>query len=154
MTRHSDTPQQLSLLDWVPPNPVVRFDPNLIRANQFTSRLSRAISVSLETCGRSREQIAAEMSAMLEKPISINMLNAYASVQREGHQISVPRFDALVSATRDRRLLEFMAEPFGWAVIERRYLPAIELAAVSGHKKELTRRENALRRQAMRGGSW
>ncbi|PYD48495.1 hypothetical protein [Novacetimonas pomaceti] len=154
MTRHSDAPQQLSLLDWVPPNPVVRFDPRLIRANQFTSRLSRAISVSLETCGRTREQIAAEMSAMLEKTVSINMLNAYASVQREGHQISVPRFDALISATRDRRLLEFMAEPFGWTVIERRYLPAIELAAVSEHKKELTRRENALRRQAMRGGSW
>lgn len=152
MTRNA--PEQLSLLDWVPPNPVVRFDPRLIRANHFTSRLSRAISVSLETCGRSREQIAAEMSAMLEKPVSINMLNAYASVQREGHQISVPRFDALVSATRDRRLLEFMAEPFGWAVIERRFLPAIELAAVSEHKKELTRRENALRRQAMRGGNW
>ena len=152
MTRNA--PEQLSLLDWVPPNPVVRFDPRLIRANQFTSRLSRAISVSLETCGRTREQIAEEMSAMLERPISINMLNAYASVQRAGHQISVPRFDALISATRDRRLLEFMAEPFGWAVIERRYLPAIELAAVSEHKKELTRRENALRRQAMRGGSW
>ncbi|WP_259369219.1 TetR/AcrR family transcriptional regulator [Komagataeibacter europaeus] len=68
MTQHSDTPQQLSLLDWVPPNPVVRFDPNLIRANQFTSRLSRVISVSPETCGRSREQI------------------------------SVPRFDALIEA--------------------------------------------------------
>ncbi|WP_048852593.1 hypothetical protein, partial [Komagataeibacter europaeus] len=101
MTRNA--PEQLSLLDWVPPNPVVRFDPRLIRANQFTSRLSRAISVSLETCGRSREQIVAEMSAMLEKPVSINMLNAYASVQREGHQISVPRFDALISATQDRR---------------------------------------------------
>ncbi|WP_308719224.1 hypothetical protein [Komagataeibacter xylinus] len=152
MTRNA--PEQLSLLDWVPPNPVVRFDPRLIRANQFTSRLSRAISVSLDTCGRSREQIAAAMSDLLEKPVSINMINAYASVQREGHQISVPRFDALLSVTRDRRLLEFMAEPLGWAVIERRYLPMIELAAVSEHKKELARRENALRRQAMRGGDW
>jgi hypothetical protein len=152
MTRNA--PEQLSLLDWVPPNPVVRFDPRLIQANLFTSRLSRAISVSLDTCGRSREQIALDMSALLERPVSINMLNAYASVQREGHQISVPRFNALISATRDRRLAEFLMEPFGWAVIERRYLPAIELAAVSEHKKELTRRENTLRRQAMRGGNW
>ncbi|MBL7232086.1 hypothetical protein [Komagataeibacter oboediens] len=154
MTRNTNAPEQLSLLDWVPPNPVVRFDPSLIRANQFSSRLSRAISVSLETCGRSRERIAEEMSGLLEKPVSVNMLNAYASVQREGHQISVPRFDALLSATRDRRLLEFMAEPMGWAVIERRYLPAIELAAVSERKKELTRHEAMLRRQALNGGRW
>ncbi|MCW4589375.1 hypothetical protein NO263_02065 [Gluconacetobacter entanii] len=73
MTRNNP-PEQLSLLDWVPPNPVVRFDPRLVRANRFTERLSRAISVSLETCGQSRDQIAAEMSAMLEKPVSINML--------------------------------------------------------------------------------
>ncbi|MCW4589397.1 hypothetical protein NO263_02190 [Gluconacetobacter entanii] len=43
MTRNNP-PEQLSLLDWVPPNPVVRFDPRLVRANRFTERLSRTIS--------------------------------------------------------------------------------------------------------------
>ncbi|MBM9400344.1 hypothetical protein JUN65_01890 [Gluconacetobacter azotocaptans] len=145
-------PGQLSLLDWMPPEPVVQFDERLIRANSFSGRLSRAISISLESCEAPREAIAARMSAMLERPVSINMLNAYASVMREGHQISVPRFDALVHATGDRRLLEFLAAPQGWAVIDRRYLPMIELAAVSEQKKELARREGVLRRQAIRGG--
>lgn len=67
--------------------------------------------------------------------------------QREDHQISVPRFDALVGATRDRRLIDFIAEPRGWSVIESRFVPMIELAAVAERKKELTRLENGLRRQ-------
>ncbi|MFT9091546.1 MAG: hypothetical protein ABF479_11180 [Gluconacetobacter sp.] len=150
MTRRP-VPGQLSLLDWMPPEPVVQFDERLIRANSFSGRLSRAISISLQECGQSREDVAARMSAILERPVSLPMLNAYSSAMREGHQISVPRFDALVHATADRRLLEFMAEPHGWAVIERRYLPMIELAAVSEQKKDLAQRERMLRRQAVRG---
>ncbi|WP_240554602.1 hypothetical protein [Acetobacter cibinongensis] len=59
----------------------------------------------------------------------------------------MPRFNALIGATGDRRLVEFLAEGHGWTVIERRYLPMIELAAVAERKKELTRMEMGLRRQ-------
>ena len=147
MSRRVNDPEQMSLLDWQAPEPVIAFDPRLIRSNSISGRLSRAISISLQECGRSRDEIAARMSDILERPVSLPMLNAYASAQREGHEISVTRFDALLSATGDRRLLEFLAEPHGWSVIERRYLPMIELAAVSERKKELTRKENGLRRQ-------
>jgi hypothetical protein len=40
-------------------------------------------------------------------------------------------------AELDARLLELLAAPQGWTVIERRYLPMIELAAVTERKKEL-----------------
>lgn len=139
--------RQLSLLDWEPPLIVTGYDPALVRGNSFGFRLSRAISVTLEECGKPRPEIAEHMSDILGRPVTINMLNAYASGQREDHQISVPRFDALIGATQDRRLVEFLAEGRGWAVIERRYLKAIELAAVAERKKELTRMENGLRRQ-------
>lgn len=148
---HRPVPGQLSLLDWVPLDPVVRFDDRLIRANSYSGRLSRAISISLQECGLTREEVVGRMSATLERPVSVPMLNAYCSVMRDGHQISVPRFDALVHAVADRRLVEFLAEPHGWAVIERRYLPMIELAAVSEQKKDLAQRERMLRRQAVRG---
>ncbi|KDE20682.1 hypothetical protein AZ09_04355 [Acetobacter aceti 1023] len=139
--------RQLSLLDWTPPEPVAAFDPFLIRGNTFSDQLARAISVSLDDCGMSRAEVCERMSDILTRPISINMLNAYASVQRDGHQISVPRFDALIGATQDRRLLELMAAPRDWAVIERRFLPMIELAAVAEQKKKLARMESGLRRQ-------
>lgn len=146
MSRKTD-PRQLSLLDWELPLIVTGYDPMLVRGNSFGFRLSRAISVTLEECGKSRPEIAEHMSDILGRSVTINMLNAYASGQREDHQISVPRFDALIGATQDRRLVEFLAEGRGWAVIERRYLPLIDLAAVAERKKELTRMENGLRRQ-------
>lgn len=146
MSRKTDD-RQLSLLDWVPPIVSTGYDPRLIRGNSLGFRLSRAISVTLEECGQSRPEVAERMSDILGRAVTVNMLNAYASGQREDHQISVPRFDALIGATQDRRLLEFLAEPRGWAVIESRYLPMIELAAVAEHKKELSRLEQGLRRR-------
>lgn len=146
MSRKSDD-RQLSLLDWVPPIVSTGYDPRLIRGNSLGFRLSRAISVTLDECGKSRPEVAERMSDILGRAVTVNMLNAYASGQREDHQISVPRFDALIGATEDRRLAEFLVEGHGWTVIERRYLPMIELAAVAERKKELTRMENGLRRR-------
>lgn len=146
MSRKPDG-RQLSLLDWEPPVIVAGYDPMLVRGNTFEFKLCRAISVTLEECGKTRAEVSERMSDIMGRSISVNMLNAYASGQREDHQISVPRFNALIAATDDMRLVEFLAEPRGWAVIERRYLPLIKLAAVAERKKELTRMEMGLRRQ-------
>ena len=145
------TGEQFDLLAWSPPETVAAFDPQVIRANSYGGRLSRAISVSLDGCGYSRAEIAARMSEHLGRKISLNILNAYASVARDTHEISVSRFDALVSATGARRLLEFVAADHGFSVIDRRYLPMIELAAVQEHKREIARKEREIRAVA-RGG--
>ncbi|MEW9272951.1 phage regulatory CII family protein [Gluconobacter oxydans] len=147
------TGEQFDLLAWSPPETVAAFDPQMIRANSYGGRLSRAISISLDGCGYSRAEIAARMSEHLGRRISLNILNAYASVARETHEISVSRFDALVSATGDRRLLEFVAADHGFSVIDRRYLPMIELAAVQEHRRDLAKKERAIR-GAVRGGRW
>lgn len=148
-----DAVAQLSLLDWVPPSPVAAFDPAQMRANSFDVRLARAVSIALAECGRSREQIADSMSRRMERHISVNILNAYASPTRDTHVISVPRFDALLAATGDQRLLEFIAEPHGLAVVDRRLLPLISLAETQMKKRELSRMETSLRRAAYRGVS-
>ena len=154
MSRKIHAREQLSLLDWNPPEAVMAFDPFLLRANSWSGRFSRAISISLDSCGQTRQEVADAMSSHMGKAMSLNVLNAYASTARDSHEISVSRFDALLSATRDRRLLEFFAEGFGWSVIDRRYLPAIELAALSEHKREVARREREIRATAGRGGRW
>lgn len=150
MTRMIYAKSQMSLFAWQPPEAVVAFDPQLIRANSFSGRISRAISISLDECGRPREDVARLMSHHLGRDVSLNMLNAYASVARDNHQISVSRFEALLAATKDRRLLEFFAADRGWAVIDRRHLPHIELAALNEHKREVTRQERAVRARAWR----
>lgn len=144
---------QMSLLDWTPPATTVRFDDHLVRAATIRAQVCRAIAAALSDCKLSRDDIAQRMSEFLGERVSKAMLDAYASQAREDHAISLPRFLALVHVTQDRRLLELIAEMFGWAVIERRHLPLIELAAVQDRVDELKRNADALRRQAKRGGA-
>lgn len=143
---------QLDLLDWTPPKPVQAFVPREVRAATLEGQLSRAVSVALRDCGMAREDVAQRMAAYLGADVAKSMLDAYASQAREGHTITIVRLMALIHVTRDRRLLELLAEPFGWTTIERRFLPMIELASVHERQDELRRHADHLRRQARAGG--
>lgn len=143
-----EVPNQLSLLGWTPPQAELAFAEGDVRGSTLDARISRAVSVSLQECGRPRAAVAREMSRYLGEDVSAAMLDAYASVARQAHRISVSRLMALVHATGDRRLLQLLAEPMGWAVIERRHLPLIEVALIREQEDELRRRRDALMRKA------
>ena len=147
--------QQLSLLDWAPAPAVVRFEEGAVRAQRLAGRICRAIGPAVAgwDCAVPRDQVAARMSSFLGAPIGVNALNAYASESRLDRMISLPRFVALLWATRDRRLLELVAEPFGWAVIDRKYLPLIEITQVRAKRRELARHQRALERVMQTGGA-
>lgn len=146
-------PTQPDLLDWQPPEAVVAFEPAAVRAATVPDSIARAVAATLRDCGLAREEVAARMSAYLGERVPKSMLDAYASEARREHAIPVTRLIALLHATGDRRLLQMLAEPMGWAVIERRHLPLIELAAVHERQDELRRRADALRRTAKIGGA-
>lgn len=144
-------PSQPSLLDWQPPQPVAAFEPARVRAATMHGQIARAVAECLRdaaAAGLAREMVAERMSAILGAKVTKAMLDAYASQAREEHAISLARFIALMQATGDRRLLELLAEPQGWAVIERADLPLIELAALAEHQNEIERRMKALQAQA------
>lgn len=143
---------QLDLLGWQPPQPVTRFDARTVRASGVAAMVSRAVATALRECEAPREVIAQRMGAYLGEHVSRHVLDAYASQARADHRISLPRFVALVHATGDRRLLQACAELFGWAVIESRYLPMIELAAVQQQRQALARQARILSMQAAREG--
>ena len=95
--------EQMDLLGWrAPPQPVAAFRPGAIQAPSMGGRLARAIAIALKDCGKTRAEVAALMTAHLGRPVSENMLDAYASQAREGHAISAERLAALVRATGDR----------------------------------------------------
>lgn len=144
---------QPDLLSWQPPEPVVAYAPEQVRAASVAASIARAVAATLRDAPVSREDIAQRMSAYLGDRVSKAMLDAYASEARQEHQIPVTRLVALMHATGDRRLLQLLAEPLGWAVIERRHLPLIELAAVQERQEELRRRADTLRRTARTGGA-
>jgi hypothetical protein len=144
--------EQLDLLEWQPAETVTRFDDVQVRAASIAGRVCKAISAALDECGRPRERVAEAMSQFLGARVSLNMLNAYASQAREDHQISAVRLVALIHATGDRRLLELLAEGFGWSVIERKYLPLIDLARLRERSDLLDAEASAIRRQARATG--
>ena len=125
MTRRARDPYTKDLLDWQPPEPVVKFPAEQVRAASLDQRLCKAMSLALKESAWSRETIASRMSEFLGERVSMAMLNAYVSPARDTHQISVVRFAALVHVTQDRRLLELLAELFGWSVVDERYADAI-----------------------------
>jgi len=150
MARRRD-PYTADLLSWQPQAPIDRFDPQDVRGATLTAQLCKAMSLTLRESPESREHIAAEMSRYLGKHVSPHMLNAYVSAGRDDHTINVERFIALIHATRDRRLLELIAELFGWVVVDAKYLDVIQEAELAEKREEIDR-QLALARGRRRGG--
>ena len=147
---------QLDLLAWSPPEAVARFGDHEVRAASISGRIAHGVAACLRhaaEAGLTREIIAARMGGFLGERVSKAMLDAYASEAREEHIISLPRLLALVHVTGDRRLLELLAEPFGWTVVPRKFLDLIELAALREHEDEIRRKAETLRRRARAGGA-
>lgn len=151
MARQRADRHTLDLLSWQPPEPTKAFPAEKVRAASLRAMVAKAVSLALKECGKPRETVVEEIAEYLGETVSKNVLDAYASESREDHVINVVRFLALVHATRDYRLLQMLAEPFGLAVIDERYLPAIEDAVLDDKITELQQRRQLARRK-WRGG--
>lgn len=144
---------QMSLLDWRPSSPVVAYVADRVKASTFARSISKAVSETLKACGRPRAQVAAAMSDYLgDDVVSENVLNGYAAENRDDLIINITRLDALLAVTKDRRLLELIAARHGWAVIDRRHLPAIEMAELMETRAEMDREIDYRRRLLKSGG--
>lgn len=140
------------LLSWSPPEPVKSFPKDRVRAASIAATISRGVSEALKRSGRNRDQVAQEMADYLGENVSPNMLDKYASEAAEEHVINVVRFMALVHATKSRELIQMLAEPFDWAVVEKRHVDAIQLAAALEERERLNRDIDEARQRLKRNG--
>lgn len=147
MARRAPDDRQGDLLAWEPPEVVERFEPTRVRAATWRDRIALAVAATLESSTLSRDDIAAQMSAWLGEEVSRGMLDNYASQAKSDHTISLVRVLALIEVTGDTRLLQLAAEPFGKAVIEERYLGAIEAEMVTERMEDLEQRLKIARRR-------
>ncbi len=145
---------QPDLLSWRAPEAAPSFDDTRVRAASLDAALARAVGEALRMSALTRDEVAAGMARFLGEAISVNILNAYASPARRGHTISLSRFLALLHVTRDVRLLNALAEPAGFAAVDRRYLTLIELASLREHEDQVTRRRKTLQAQARAAGAF
>ncbi len=89
---------------------------------------ARAIGQALNDCPMSREEVARQMGDYLGKEIKPNILNAYASTARDTHVINIERLDALVYVTKDKRLVDLLAELVGCMAVPKEQAPYMEYA--------------------------
>lgn len=143
MSRHRDrlTPD---LFEWQPPRVAVGFEPEQLAGNRLGSKISRAVALALKDCGKTRAEIAQQMSEELGYAVSADMLDAYASEAKESHRITLERFVALITVTGCLDLLGFVVGLFGHVVVPERYASLIELHLIEEHEREVARRKQAV----------
>ena len=110
------------LEDWAPPAIVKRYEEDRVRTSSLRARIARAVAETLHDFETDRDEIAATMSEWLGEPVTVNMLNNYASEAQVDHTIPYLRLLALIHVTRDVRLLQIGAEMFGHVVTDEKYM--------------------------------
>lgn len=108
-TKRFPPKRQLDLLDAASPEPT---------GSMNDGALVRGVLVeAIRNSGKSRAQIADEMSRLVGRAITQRMLDAYTAESREDHRWPGELTRAFCSATGDDRLLRVLAESAGLRVI-------------------------------------
>lgn len=123
MARRDRHPDQADLFEVREAYPVLA-PTELARAIDFNRQLANAMSLAIRQSGKSRDQIAAEMTEVLgyedENRVTVAMLNAYTSAARETHTISLVRFKAFVRVTAANWLWAEILRDEGLTILEGR----------------------------------
>lgn len=145
MTKRRD-PHTLDLFrDYTPPEVVPAFEPEISKGGTLDVKISRVLSEAMARSGRTRAEIAAEMSDYLSQRVTENMLDCYASPARRDQKITLERFVALVDVTDCYELLNFICDFAGFVAVPARYAEVIRLWQTEERLADLERQRAALR---------
>lgn len=114
----------------------------------FERRTNVLVGEILNSDGRDRYEIAAEVSKLLGEDVSKPMLDAYSSPAREDHKVPFSRLMAIVVVTGRYDLLDRHMREAGCGVITGRELQTAELGNVEQEIRELQARARQLRKTA------
>lgn len=131
--------------DYQPEDDVAaRIAPEITKGGTLNVQIARVVAHACQQSGKTREEIAKEMSAYLDQTITVNMLDAYASPARENHKITLERFIALLDATDCYGLLAFICQFVGYVAVPERYADIIEIWRNDREIEERQRKRDAL----------
>ncbi|MGO6954129.1 hypothetical protein ELI24_17155 [Rhizobium ruizarguesonis] len=143
MSRKRDTFTVDLFRDYQPAPVVDRFDHEEVKAYSLAGKLSKAVALTMEESGMTREELATAVSDVTKSPISKAMLDAYASQAREQHSISAVRLAALITITEDPRALNVLLEDAGFIVIPKKYEALLKRERARELREQLEREERA-----------
>ncbi|MGO7903621.1 hypothetical protein [Rhizobium leguminosarum] len=143
MSRKRDTFTVDLFRDYQPAPVVDRFDHEEVKAYSLAGKLSKAVALTMEESGMTRDELAAAVSDVTKSPVSKAMLDAYASQAREQHSISAVRLAALITITEDPRALNVLLEDAGFIVIPKKYEALLKRERARELREQLEREERA-----------
>jgi hypothetical protein len=110
-------------------------------------RINALVGTVLASDPRPREVIAAEMSVLLDEPISRAMLDAYSSPARHEHKVPASRLFALLAVTDRQDLLDPIMREIGAALLVGDEVKTARL----GHLEQMKKRIEAEMRELRAG---
>jgi hypothetical protein len=146
MSRRRD-PLTQDLFSWEPPKVTVGLAAEATGRGALDNQIARLVSRALRDAkdgGLSRADVAQRMSDTLERPISEASLHKWASEASEEHRIPLDAFLSLIEVTGCHGLLGFVAERFGFVVVDARYADLIELHLIEEHERDVAARKASL----------
>ena len=118
----------------------------------FSREIAHVMSASLKACPHDRIEVAARMTRMLGREVSLSMLNAYTAESAERHTISLERAIAFDAATEDYGLLQFFAKQRGCSINVGKAALLAELGRFEQMKAEIAKQERAIKKYLESGG--
>lgn len=113
-------------------------------------QINELVGTVLNTDPRTRREIAAKMSDLLDDEISHQMLDAYASPARIEHKVPFSRLLALIAVTNRQDLLDPVLRKIGAALLVGNEVRTARLGQVEAMLQELQNEKRALRNEVSR----
>ena len=111
-------------------------------------KVAETMHQALQTCGKPRAEIAAEMARLTgDVKCSEHMLNAFTAASREGWELSFQRGVAFDQATGTHALLELFARESGGKVFYGRDALLAELGLADILTDELSAKKKSIKKQ-------
>ena len=113
---------------------------------RFRVEIAEAMSDAISTSEKDIFEIAADMSRMLDREVSINTLRKYASVAAEDHVPNLETAMAFDAATGRLALITLWAEKLGCSILPGKDKLLAELGRIEQQKSELVNQERAIKK--------
>ncbi|EFO32464.1 conserved hypothetical protein [Roseibium sp. TrichSKD4] len=114
------------LLSWEPPKVEARYEETRVRAATLRGKVCRVVTEAMDKDGRSRDEIAGELSAYLREPISADTTYQWTSEANENRNIPGYALIGLAEILNAPEILNELLANSGFVVVDRKYIPLIE----------------------------
>lgn len=113
---------------------------------RFRAEIAHAMGDAIKVCHKDRYQIAADMSRLLGREVSVNTLDKYTSEASEDHIPNLETAIAFDAATEQTALASLFAEKLGCRVLPGKATLEAELGRLEIMKGDIARQEKAIKK--------